>query len=297
VQPSFVARYSGRVRTIRRSVTNILVLLAGAYALIVLLVWWQQERLVFPGAGRGARPIDAPGAQVGELVGQGGRAFRIVEVAAAEPRAVLLWFVGNGEDLRSAAWRAHELAAHGVTVLSAEYPGYGGSAGDPGVAAILHNAEVVGRHAAQRAQALGVPLRLGGSSMGTFSAVHLAARGVGDRVLLLAPPTTLADAAGVGFWWLPVGALLRHRFDNLAAAPRVAMPALVVHGTDDTVVPDRLGRQLAAAFAGPTAFVPVRGAGHNDLTLGRSGSVGAQVGAFLRGEPLDDAFVKPHAPR
>lgn len=279
------------MRTIRRSVTNILLLLSAAYALIVLLVWWQQDRLVFPGAGRGVRPIEAPGAQVGELVGHGGLAFRIVEVAAAEPRAVLLWFVGNGEDLRSAAWRAHELAAHGVTVLSAEYPGYGGSAGEPGVAAMLHNAEVVGAHAARRAQTLGVPLRLGGSSMGTFSAVHLAAKGVGDRVLLLAPPTTLVDAAGVGFWWLPVGLLLRHRFDNLAAAPRVAAPVLVVHGTDDTVVPDRLGRQLVAAFAGKTAFVSVAGAGHNDLTLGRSGSVGAQVGAFLRGEALDASFA------
>lgn len=278
------------VRRPFRLVTILLTTILGGYLAVVLLVWWQQERLVFPGAGRGARDVDAPGARIERLSGYGGKSFRVVELGVERPAGVLLWFVGNGEDLRSAAWRAKELSGHGVTVIAPEYPGYGDSEGEPGVAAFLANAEIVGRYARDRAAASGVPLRLGGSSIGSFSAVHLAAQGYGDRLVLRAPPTTMADAAAARFGWLPVRALLRHPFDNVGKAHEVRVPTLVVHGDADTVVPLDLGRRLAAALAGPTAVVVVRAAGHNDLALGALSGVAERVGPFVRGEPLPGDF-------
>ncbi|MFM1872017.1 MAG: hypothetical protein RL398_1439, partial [Planctomycetota bacterium] len=125
---------------------------------------------------------------------------------------------------------------------------------------------------------------------GSFSAVHLAAQGVGERLVLRAPPTTMLDAASARFGWLPVRALLRHPFDNLDKAPEVKVPTLVVHGDADTVVPLELGRRLAAAIAGPTAVVVVRAAGHNDLALGTLSGVAESVGPFVRGEPLPGDF-------
>ncbi len=269
---------------IRRLLLLLLVTAAVTYLVILLLLWFGQDRIVFPGAGRGDRPIEAAGVTTLQLTSATGTSFRVAERMLPAPRAVALCFVGNGEDLRSAAWQVAELARHGVAAIAPEYPGYGLSEGRPGVAELLATADAAADHAARRAGELGVPLVLVGTSLGSFCAVHIAASGRGERMLLRAPPTTLVDAARHRFWWLPVGLLLRHQFDNLAVAAQVKCPVLVVHGDRDAIVPAELGRQLCEAFAGPREFVLVPGAGHNNLSIGVDGPNGASIGAFLRGQ-------------
>jgi pimeloyl-ACP methyl ester carboxylesterase len=124
--------------------------------------------------------------------------------------------------------------------------------------------------------------------------VHVAARGgaaagapaanaalaVVDRLLLRAPPTTLAAAAKARFGFLPVDLLLRHRFDNATPAPRVNCPVLVLHGDRDGIVPQALGRELAALLP-HGRFVGVPGAGHNNLHLSVQGPVAGELRAFF----------------
>jgi alpha-beta hydrolase superfamily lysophospholipase len=265
---------------------RLLWLLAGsclAYVLLLVLLWLLQDRLVFPGAGRPPRPLDVAGVQVQRWQGLDGAEFRAAVVVPAAPHAVLAFFVGNGEDLASAARRAVELSAYGVAVVTAEYPGYGDSAGRPGTASLLRVADVVAGHAEAMANARGVPFFVGGSSLGSFCALHVAAAGRATRCLLRAPPTSLVDAAAARFWWVPVRLLLQHRFDNTAVAPRVRCPVLIVHGDADHVVPLGHGERLRALLGDAAQLVVVPGAGHNDLTLAKDGPVGARVGAFLEG--------------
>lgn len=262
---------------------KLILILVAAYALLVLLLYLVQDTLVFPGAGHGDRGLPLlPRMESGLLRRPGGQTFRIATLRSEPVRAVVVMFPGNGEDLHSAAWQGEVLARHGLLVVAVEYPGYGASEGKPGVAAILEVAEAAAEFAAERAAQLGVPLFAAGSSLGSFPAVHVAARRELAGLLLRAPATTLAAAAGSHYWWLPVGMLLRHGFDNLAAAPRVGCPVLIVHGTDDTVVPAALGEELAAALPRAT-FVAVPGHGHNDLDWSPSGPVGERVGAFFAG--------------
>lgn len=267
---------------VRRLMLPLLVAVV-AYLLVVAILWVQQDRLVFAGMGRGERPLDVTGVLVSTLEWTPGTVCRLVEGGAEQPRAVLLFFVGNGEDLTSAARRVVEFGAYGVRVLAPEYPGYGGSPGQPSKASLLVVADAAVGAARQRAQQLGVPLLVGGSSLGSFCATHVAAQGLAARCLLLAPPTTLAAAARRRYWWLPVGLLLRQRFDNLESARRLRCPVLIVHGTDDDIVPLALGQQLRDACAGPAELIAVPGAGHNDLPLAASGPLGGAIGRFLRG--------------
>jgi len=264
-----------------RRLTAFLIALLLAYLALLLLLWWQQDAMVFPGAGRGDRPIDAAGVTTLELVRSGDLTFRAAEVRPARPIAVCAWFVGNGEDLRSAAWMAAELAAHGLWTVAAEYPGYGRSAGAPTVASLLATAEATAAHAEQLAARHGLPFVVGGSSIGSFPAVHVAAMGRASKLFLRAPPTTLVAAAKQSFPWLPVAWLLRHRFDNLTPAAKVRCPVWITHGVQDVVVPLRLGRELAAAFPGPVEFCEVPGAGHNDLGLAPGTLAGRSLAAFL----------------
>ncbi len=252
-----------------------------AYGLLLVAMWLLQDQLVFPASGRPARPIDIGGVEELHLRGPGGL-LRGAAVLPTAPRAVLAFFVGNGEDLCSAARRAVELAAHGVAVVTVEYPGYGASEGRPGVASLLAAADVVATHAEALATKLGVPFVVGGSSLGSFCALHVAAAGRAARCLLRAPPTSLIDAAAGRFWWAPVRLLLQHRFDNTAVAPRVRCPVLIVHGDQDRIVPLAQGERLRGLLGGPTELLVVPGAGHNDLSLAVGGPVGERVGTFLR---------------
>ncbi len=258
---------------------------AACYALMVGLVWVKQEALVFPGAGRGrgAALPSVQGAVVEWLQRPGGERFRIARAAPKGPaRGVMLYFLGNGEDLRSGIGWSAELALYDLQTIVAEYPGYGDSDGRASYDALREAAEVAHTFARARAEEQQLPLVVGGSSLGTFLAVHTAARGA-DRLVLLAPPTSVAEAGAHHFPWLPVRWLLRHPFDNLAAAAAVSCPALVLHGDADRVVPLEHGRRVAAALDAPLVVAP--GAGHDALPLLPDGPCGDSVRAFLAGKP------------
>jgi pimeloyl-ACP methyl ester carboxylesterase len=77
-----------------------------------------------------------------------------------------------------------------------------------------------------------------------------------------------------------VSAMLSERYDSAAAAPNITVPALLVHGERDDIVPVELGRRLFDALPGPKRWLEVRGAGHNDL-LARPEPWEA-IAAFLR---------------
>lgn len=267
----------------RRRLMIWILLLLGLYVAVVGVMWLQQDRLVFPGAGHGDQPLDDPGAVVvRRLARADGGQFRVAVGEPAHCRGVLLFFCGNAQDLRGAARWAALLLRYDVAVIAPEYPGYGTSAGEPGVASFLAMAEAAGRFALTEAAGRGVPFLVGGISIGTFCATHVAASLPAQRLLLCAPPTTMVEAAQVGWGWLPVRWLLRHRFDNLGVIGRVRCPSLIVHGEQDRIVPIAMGRQLAAACISPATLVPVPGCGHNDLPLDPEGPVGAALQQFLQ---------------
>ena len=68
---------------------------------------------------------------------------------------------------------------------------------------------------------------------------------------------------------------------SLAKAPRVALPTLLLHGTDDGVVPYAMGARLAKAL--PRArLITVPGGHHNDLFLGDGWQFFDDVVSFVR---------------
>jgi len=269
----------------RRRVLLFALIPIALYLLMCGGLWLLQDSMVFPGAGGPRENLVVPdGVSVGELARADGTRFRLATAIPREPAAVLLFFVGNGENLHSGVLRAEDLARYGVAVLVPEYPGYGETPGRASVESLLEVADAAAVHAQRTADQLGVDLVVGGSSLGTFLAVHVAAQGIGRRLLLQAPPTSLAEVGQARFPFLPVGWLLRHRFDSASLAPEVRCPSLVVHGERDTTVPPEYGRRLSELFGGPSEFLLMPGHGHNHPSLSVESPAGPAVRAFLRGE-------------
>jgi len=271
------------MRRLKLRLLRLLLALLVVYAAMCVLLYAVQDRLLFPmaGLGRGAALPAAADVETRWLTLADGTRVRTALAELERPAAWLLFFCGNGEDLRSGVRWADVWRGYGVTAVVPEYPGYGDSEGTPSAASLREMAAAAAAFARQGAAADRVPLVIAGASLGSYPALHLAADGAGDRLLLLAPFTSARDVASARFWFMPVRWLMRHPLDNLARAAQVKVPALVVHGDADSVIPVRYGRALADAMG--ARFVLAPGCGHNDLPVEAQGPFGAELRRFVHG--------------
>ena len=178
---------------------------------------------------------------------------------------VLLYLHGARWDVRGSASRIRRMQELGFSVLAIDYRGFGKStAGLPSEAMALEDARAAWDWlATQHPRA---PRFIFGHSLGGGVAVQLAEQ-VGDQhgLILEGTFTSIRDVASTMKWgWLPVGPLITQRFDSQARIERVRSPVLVVHGSEDRLIPPALGRRLFDAAAEPKAFVLVEGGSHHN---------------------------------
>lgn len=202
---------------------------------------------------------------------------------------VVLMLHGNGENLETMrqAGLFEDFRSAGAGVLAIDYPGYGRSEGAPSEEANLAAAEAAWTWL--RSHADGHPRVVAGWSLGAAVAAELAARHADEAagVILMSAWDRLEEVARLHYPDWMVSSLLRERYDSAAVAPRITVPALLVHGERDDIVPVELGRRLHDALPGPKSWVEVREAGHNDL-LARPEPWEAIAG-FLRERALGGA--------
>src|SRR6266550_5997445 len=262
---------------------RIIVGLGLAYALLVLLAWLFQDRLAFP-APRASVPdpkrVGVENAERVELVSGDGTklvgwylAPKTLEVPQPPPTSRtfpgLLWFYGNGETI-AAIWPiVREFQPPGTAVLVVDYPGYGGSAGRANEAGLYAAADAA--YAALVARPGIDPDRIYvyGRSLGSAAATWVAARHP-VAGLILESPFTSAGAMARQLYALLPRFIVRLSLDNLGRMRQIRCPVLVLHGDADRLVPTAMGRDVAAAAAGPVELVLIHGAGHND-TYDRGG--------------------------
>ncbi|MBP0446878.1 alpha/beta hydrolase [Roseomonas sp. SSH11] len=232
-----------------------------AVLLLVLLVlapavtlWAMQERFLFP-VRHGDTPVAASGIwRTGhvELPGAGRIAFLHADTGANPEAPVLLYLHGNASSAALAATITTGLAEAGIPVVAAEYPGYSGNPGAPSEAALKATAEATAAWA--RARWPTRRLAVLGESIGSAPAVHLAATGVADLLVIDSGFTSMTETIRQHMPWLPGLAWLnRHPMDSIgalrAAASRLP-PTLVMVSAEDSVVPTAMGEALAAAIPG-----------------------------------------------
>lgn len=152
-----------------------------------------------------------------------------------------------------------------------DYPGYGSCEGKPHPKSILESLQTLKPLVAERCQLSlsGLSARglVWGHSLGSAVAL-LASQEFGiRRAFLLAPFTSTMDMTQVAFG-VPLGFLVTHRFDNAARLSQlvsVGGKAIIIHGSDDEVIPVRMGRELAESAGPNVTFQEIKGARHNTL--------------------------------
>src|SRR5437867_7732430 len=120
-----------------------------------------------------------------------------------------------------------------------------------------------------------------GRSLGSAAATYTATRHPVAGLILESPFTTAADMARDAYRILP-RFILRLSLDNLGRIKQVRCPVLLFHGTDDRLVPVRMGMQVAAAAPGPVEVVLIQASGHNDTYDAGGESYRRKVAEFVR---------------
>lgn len=237
-----------------------------AYATVVAVLYLGQRSLLYlPDT---SRPRLGPLSELG---------FRETGLSTGDGLSLLSWyrppdgaapvvayFHGNGGNIGYRADRMMRFAAQRFGMLLLEYRGYGGNPGTPSEAGLYADAEA----ALDFLHSEGVPAKrlvLYGESLGSGVALHMAAGREIAALILEAPFTRLADAAGYHYPFVPVSLLLRDRFDSLSKIGHVRAPILILHGERDRVIPVQFGRALFAAAPEPKEGWFSPDGGHEDL--------------------------------
>jgi uncharacterized protein len=201
------------------------------------------------------------GAQAVQLTSQGEH-LKIWTVPRNGSKA-LIYFGGNAEDVAgnidvfSGAFPDHSL-------YLVNYRGYGGSTGRPSEEGLFADALAVYDHV--RAQKSDIAVL--GRSLGSGVAVYMASQRPVARLVLVTAYDNLVNVARAHFPYLPVGLLMRDRYDSASRAREITAPVLVVIAAEDEIIPRGRSEALVAAFPpGRVRIEVITGVMHNTLDL------------------------------
>lgn len=187
----------------------------------------------------------------------------------AQAHSTLVWFHGNAGNIGHRVENIKLLHDRvRVNIFIFDYRGYGRSEGKPDEAGTYLDGEAALLLMREKLGPSGVEdVILFGRSLGAAVAAEMATRFPARGLILESPFISIAEMTRLYFPWLPVGPLLRTRYDLEKTIRKVTIPLLVLHGDRDTVVPVEHGRQVFAAALEPKQFYLIAGADHNDTYI------------------------------
>jgi pimeloyl-ACP methyl ester carboxylesterase len=233
------------------------------YGLILALLWWGQERLLFLPTRLAPdhhlalerdvheRWIDVPGARLHAL-----------HLKLPAPRGVVFFLHGNAGNLESWFVELDVFRRASFDVFMIDYRGYGKSGGRIESEAQLH-ADVRAAWDAVAPLYAGNKRVLLGRSLGSGLAAALALQVHPDLTILVSPYASMRALAGEVYPWVP-SALLRYPLATDQAVARLRTPLLLLHGERDNIIPPHHAQALQRAQPQARLHI-VQGAGHNDL--------------------------------
>ncbi len=248
--------------------TRILFILALSYlGLVVAIYFGQRYMQYFPNRDYPGKPADHDLASAKELrvtTEDGLELLAWFSPPKEKNGKIIVFYHGNAGHIGHRAFKIRAFIDAGYGVYLCEYRGYGGNRGSPSEAGLYADA----RAALKWLEANDyTPSQwiIYGESIGSGPAVQMAWEFQPKTLILESAFSSAADVARGSYFWLPVDALLKDRFDNFDKIKSIRASLLMVHGDEDEVVSHALAQKLYAAANHPKQFVTIEGGHHNDL--------------------------------
>jgi uncharacterized protein len=239
-------------------------LVALGYAGALGVLYFTQERIILPATTLPADyrfQFDQPFEEV--WIPVQGATLHALHFKQLNPRGVVFFLHGNAGNLVTWTTGVDFYRRVNYDLFIIDYRGYGKSTGHVESEAQLH-ADARAAYDAMAALYRDKPIVIYGRSLGTALAASLA-RDVNPRLLILVSAfTSLAAAAAEAYPWAPAW-ILKYPMRIDAVIGEVKSPILLIHGSDDTLIPLAHSERLKALARSPAELLVVPGAGHNDI--------------------------------
>ncbi len=260
-------------------ILSLLIVIISIYLIIMILVWMAQKQLIFfPQPLAFEVPLIKNQEEVYITTAEGNILHGWLRKAQIPYRQkLIIYFGGNAEEVSHILTTAPQFNDWAYLLIN--YPGYGKSEGSPGKKSFYDAALAIYDYAVAREDIDATNLVVMGRSIGTGTAVYLAAHRKVSAVILISPFESLRAVAQNSMWFLPVGLLLRHNFDSKKHAKQISAPLLAFYGTQDTTIPPQHTIRLTEYWKGKHVLVPLQGYSHNDIF--NSEQLWVEVATFL----------------
>ena len=265
-----LAETGGFIRFSSRKIIRVVARVFVLFLIGLSILYLRQHSMVYhPRAydNSYAYALPARGVEINYTVAGGKDVAYYIPGSQKLPKRLWLAFCGNGSLALDWTTILRDYPWNGDAFLLIDYPGYGKNSGYATIASTRASADAALKALAERLQTDEDHLALCtiGHSLGSAVALDFAAHHSVQEIVLVAPFTTLREEAAtmVGGW---IARLLIESYDNRSNLREIArrnpMPCVAIfHGTEDEVIPVRMGRELARAFPF-VEFFAVEGADH-----------------------------------
>ncbi len=233
----------------------ILFVLGVAYIGLSLVAYFISDKLIFP-----IRPVSyAKHDLIIELPLENGELISTIYLPNEEAKFTIIYSHGNAEDLGHILPLLKSFHQKGFSVFAYDYPGYGLSEGKATEKSTYDAINAVYEFVTEDLKIPQHSVILYGRSLGGGPTVDLAAREIIGGVIL---ESTFVSAFRV----------MTHRtllpwdkFNNIDKINEIDCPLLVIHGTEDSIVPFWHAHALFNKAKTPKQNFWIEGAGHNNI--------------------------------
>jgi uncharacterized protein len=180
-------------------------------------------------------------------------------------QTVILYFHGNAGDLNGWKFVTEDFTALGYPILIIDYRGYGKSTGPISEEGMYADGEAAYEYLTQELHIKPEGILLYGRSIGTGVAVEMATRYPVGGLVLESAYTSLGALANEKVPFFFPSLYLRFRFNNLQKITKLTCPVVLLHGTQDELIPPAHSQRLLDAVKSKKKLILVKGGGHNDL--------------------------------
>lgn len=182
-------------------------------------------------------------------------------------RPVILLCHGNAGNISIWLENVAGILRMGLGVFIFDYRGFGKSEGRPSEKGIYADGLAAYDYLVQKEEIPPQEIVAFGQSLGGAVALEIAAKREVRSLILEGTFTSLRDMARTMPLFSLIAPLLPLHYDNIGKIERVRAPVLVLHGTEDEIVPFSMGKELFERANEPKHFYPIQSAGHNDTSV------------------------------
>ena len=155
----------------------------------------------------------------------------------------IVYFHGNAGKLENRIHKLNHFKDMNINFLIISWRGFSGNSGKPTEQGFYKD----GKSAIDWLKNMGLDdkdIILYGESLGTGIAIEIAQNKKFAGLILETPFTSMIDAAKNVYPYIPIGFLLKDRYENDKKIKNINIPLLVMHGEKDQIIPFEMGKKI-----------------------------------------------------